>query len=510
MPVRRVLICALTAIAAVAVLGIGGTAAAGPPPMPASTPGGANAGTNALVAGVGDCELTNVTCRPGLGGSCSGNTSQVTAPATIRVLVRTGTTTTTIQPVDFETYVEDVLPNEWIESWDGDALKAGAVAVKSYAWYWVTHFGGYLNADPKQCFDVTDDPDFQVYKLNSRLTAPRSTKSVQAIWPFVARKNGAVIEAQYRGTLTGQATEACGAGANGTTLSQWGSQNCVEANTGNKFNVILSRYYGASLQLATTRQLRTPNDFTFAQTSTRATFDPSGHWTLDDGYGTTFKFGLAGDLPVTTNNGDGFAHMTVFRPANGDWYAAGPTGVQAAQTHFGLNGDVPVPGHWAGLGHPSVLAVFRPSSATWYVLGSASVHYGFKGDIPVPGDYADDGTTDIAVFRPSNATWYVRGQASVHYGLKGDIPVPGDYTGDGTTDIAVYRPSNQTWYVRGQASVHYGAAGDIPLTGDYNGDGRVDLAVYRPSTHVWYARGQTSVAFGAAGVTPVGTAPYRG
>ena len=78
----------------------------------------------------------------------------------------------------------------------------------------------------------------------------------------------------------------------------------------------------------------------------------------------------------------------------------------------------------------------------------ASLTFGTNGDIPVPGDYNGDGKTDIAIFRPSTGTWYVNGQPQVNWGTSGDIPVPGDYNGDGKTDIAVFRPSTGTWYVQ--------------------------------------------------------------
>ena len=50
---------------------------------------------------------------------------------------------------------------------------------------------------------------------------------------------------------------------------------------------------------------------------------------------------------------------------------------------------------------------------------------------------------DIAVFRPSTATWFVQGQFTVAFGQSGDVPVPGDYNGDGVTDPAVYRPATE-------------------------------------------------------------------
>jgi len=37
-----------------------------------------------------------------------------------------------VTTVNFNTYVQDVLPNEWIPSWPSEALKAGAVAAKMF------------------------------------------------------------------------------------------------------------------------------------------------------------------------------------------------------------------------------------------------------------------------------------------------------------------------------------------------------------------------------------------
>lgn len=507
----RALIATCAALAAAALLTAPGAAAA---PTPITVPGGVRPGHAAELAQQNTCVTENVCTivkdtTPGH-PSCTGYSSQTVPPTTIRVLVRTGpltgTGTYTIQTVPFEQYVENVLPDEWVPSWDGDALKAGAVAVKSYGWYWVTHYGGYVNKTD-QCFDVTDDFIFQTYNAGSANT--RTTAAVQETWPVVARMNGQVIQASYAAYLHAL-NEGCAAYANGTQMSQYGTQACVEASSGNKYNVILQKYYYKPypLQLATTRQLRTPHDFTFEQTSTRVTFS-SGHWLLDDGYNTAFGFGFTGDEPVITDNGDGFAHIGVWRPSNGTWYLGGPTGAVTTRLQWGWRGDIPVPGHYTGLTSPSVVAVFRPSNATWYIHGQPSFVYGQSGDIPVPADYNGNGTTEAAVFRPTDGTWHIRGQSTpVQFGWKGDITVPGDYNGDGTADLAVYRPSNHTWYVRGSASVVWGWTGDIPVVGDFTGDGKADITVYRPSNHTWYTRGQAGVPFGPAGAKPIGSTPY--
>ena len=81
----------------------------------------------------------------------------------------------------------------------------------------------------------------------------------------------------------------------------------------------------------------------------------------------------------------------------------------------------------------------------------------------MPADYNGDGRMDLAVYRPSTRTWYVRNQFAVQFGDTNDVPVPGDYNGDGLTDIAVYRPSTGTWYVRNVLTVQFGDSTYVPM-----------------------------------------------
>ncbi len=220
-----------------------------------------------------------------------------------------------------------------------------------------------------------------------------------------------------------------------------------------------------------------------------------------DGTPTSFGIGFRDHLAALARrapadfDGDGASDVAVFRPSTNTWFVR-----RGATVVFGTSGDIPVPGDYDG-NRSADMAVFRPSTGTWFVRGGATVVFGTSGDIPAPGDYDGNGTTDFAVFRPSTGTWYVQGGATVAFGTSGDIPVPGDYDGNGTTDLAVFRPSTGTWFIRGGATTAWGSSGDIPVPGDYDGNGTTDLAVFRPTT-AWFVRGGSTVGWGTNGDVP--------
>ena len=213
-------------------------------------------------------------------------------------------------------------------------------------------------------------------------------------------------------------------------------------------------------------------------------------------------FHVAGDF-----DGNGGTDLAVYRSATGMWRVRDQFGVQS-DVLFGQPGDTPVPGDYDGEDDTSDIAVYRPSTGTWFFLRNHpsspnSVQFGEPGDLPVPGDYNGDGVTDIAVYRPSTGFWYVRNLLAIQFGAPGDLPVPADYNGDGAVDVAVYRRASNFWFVRNQFAVRFGDRGDLPVPGDYDGDGNADVAVYSPSTGFWHVRNQPSVHLGGAGFRPV-------
>ncbi len=227
-------------------------------------------------------------------------------------------------------------------------------------------------------------------------------------------------------------------------------------------------------------------------------------------------------------DGDGRTDVSVFRPAEGNWYVNGSNGGLSV-VKWGAAGDRLIPGDYDGDGKADY-AVWRPSdtpgTADFYILNSNGFTYsgyawGSVGDVPVPGDYDGDGQADIAVYRPTTGDWWIyKSQTltgvSFQFGSPGDVPLAMDIDGDSKADLAVYRPSDHAWYMA-QASgtpaqnftaVTFGLPADVLVPADYDGDGRTDAAVFRPDEGNWYILrsadgGVTAEHFGLNGDIPV-------
>jgi len=160
---------------------------------------------------------------------CSTDGTNSTLPSTILVYrVSLGR----VDRVDFKTYVENVLPNEWIASWPAESLKSGAMAVKSFGWYWALH--STRKTSSGACFDVYDNTSSQVYQPGSATAATNS--AVNATWGTRMTRGGDILQAHYCSTTT-----ACGAWVTGDWMSQFGSRDL--ANAGDSYSTILHHYY---------------------------------------------------------------------------------------------------------------------------------------------------------------------------------------------------------------------------------------------------------------------------
>ena len=183
-----------------------------------------------------------------------------------------------------------------------------------------------------------------------------------------------------------------------------------------------------------------------------------------------WSFGLPGDIPVVGDwNGSGTSKIGVMRcpiPSGVcTWYLdvsnshtyVGSGASATAVYSYGLTGDLPAVGNWAGMTNAGLpvnnIGIFRcvaGGTCTWivdsqglngYSSRDTTYSYGLAGDMPVTGNWLGTGSQTqkrIGVFRPSVGQWilniegtgvYTQGVDSVNpFGLPGDQPVVGNWT----------------------------------------------------------------------------------
>ena len=146
--------------------------------------------------------------------------------------------------LSMEDYVKGVLPHEWISSWHKESLRAGAVAIRSYASNWVVKGGKYT------CADLCDTTYSQVYKP---ATKPVTNQAVDDTKQQVMLKGGALANTEYSAENSTYPTwynvkvddTATCAGkkkyGHGRGMCQWGSQRW--ALKGKSYSWIVSHYY---------------------------------------------------------------------------------------------------------------------------------------------------------------------------------------------------------------------------------------------------------------------------
>ena len=176
-------------------------------------------------------------------GTCTGWTSDSIPPTTIRVLRTSGPSSGLVQVVPFHDYVTVVMAAEWGAGNPAEALKAGAVAVKEYAWYQAMFWRGGSASDGS-CYDVVDSSVDQVYAPETRVPAASLIAAVDATWGITVRRNTGIFSTHYRAGVD----VGCAVNADGTNLYQLSATHC--AQDGMTFDVILTTYYGPGVVIA--------------------------------------------------------------------------------------------------------------------------------------------------------------------------------------------------------------------------------------------------------------------
>jgi peptidoglycan hydrolase-like amidase len=168
-------------------------------------------------------------------GQCTNWTSKDQPPPDIAVY---RVSEERVERVAFQLYVARVASREWNVD-QRELRKAGAVAVKQYAWYHVLHWrGGTFNGN---CFDVKDTTSDQLYAARPAEQIPdRVWKAVNTTWSWHLFRDGKFPMTGYRrGEDVPCARDA------GYRLYARSARKC--ANNGWSAERILEVYYTANL-----------------------------------------------------------------------------------------------------------------------------------------------------------------------------------------------------------------------------------------------------------------------
>lgn len=165
--------------------------------------------------------------------ACPGYSSTTNPPDYIRVLRHKSGR---VDKVPFKRYVLVVLGREWPGYLPQQAINAGAVAVKQYAWYHALVGGRATRSG--QCFDVTDGTGDQLYTPNRTRIRPDHYTALAATWGTRLDKSGSLFMTGYRAGEPG----TCGSDATGWKLYARTASRC--AYRGDGYIQILHIYYG--------------------------------------------------------------------------------------------------------------------------------------------------------------------------------------------------------------------------------------------------------------------------
>jgi len=142
---------------------------------------------------------------------------------------------TLVNHLPLETYVASVVGSEMPSSWSMEALRAQAVAARSYAL-------AHMARPASRHWHLGDNTRWQAYRGLQTSTA-RTREAVSSTAGLILSYQGAIVESLYAATRE-ISLEAHG--QLGASMSQHGAQDLAEQ--GRRYNEILGHYYqGASL-----------------------------------------------------------------------------------------------------------------------------------------------------------------------------------------------------------------------------------------------------------------------
>jgi len=435
-----------------------------------------------------------------------------------------------VNHVALEDYLRGVVPRESPASWHAEALKAQAVAARSYA----------LTEHKAAHFDTCDTTQCQVYGGRAEVVAdgvdfkPRSSEAtttdaaIKATAGQVRWFNGKVAFTQFSSNNGGYTRahdrvdlhpylsakpDPWTGTATGDTRTRWTdrlhvstvAKQCPGSN-GTLRNMVLvrdgkgelgGRILEARLECSTGNATVKRPAFGMLSSWWKPSEPPFGFF-LNDSWtasaNTVFEYGRPGDeVFVGDWDGDGVDTIALRRGATFYVRNSNTSGPADRVFAYGRPGDTVLVGDWNGDG-VDTLAVRRGSE--YHIKNSVApgvadkvVVYGRAGDDVLVGDWDGNGSDTLAVRR--GFVYHVKNSIApgnadqvVPYGRSEDVVLVGDWNGDGTDTLAVRR--GREYHVKNSMSagkadlvLAYGRPSDKVLVGDWNGDGTDTLGVHR-------------------------------
>ncbi|MGY1841088.1 MULTISPECIES: SpoIID/LytB domain-containing protein [unclassified Modestobacter] len=429
----------------------------------------------------------------------------------------------TVNTLAMEDYLRGVVPRESPASWgDGgggkgmEALKAQAVAARSYAWS-ENRWSWAKTCETTSC---------QVYLgagSNHASLEDRRTDSAIAATAGVVLRNakGAIQRTEFSSSTGGWSAGGTFPAVvdDGDAISphhNW-SQTVPATTIGNAFGV------GTLIDIKVTARNGLGAD---GGRVTKVDVVGTAKTVSVTGANVRVQLGLKSDWFVIQGAGAAPAPQPPQVPVNPDlptiYRGSGNAGAPSASgINFGDPGDVPLACDWNGDGLDTS-GVFRNGL---FLLsngegGSADVVFGFGqgGDQPFCGDWDGDGKETVGVYRAgqvflrnSLTTGIADGQ--YWFGATGDTVVAGDWNGDGYDTPGVWRSgvfylTNSNLRPTTDVVLPYGDVRDLPAVGDWDGNGTDTVGVFRNGTFLLRnalnpGLAEATVPFGDVGDRPL-------
>jgi hypothetical protein len=428
--------------------------------------------------------------------SCTGWTNTVLPPQTIRVYRTEGPKVGTVEKVDFRRYVEVVMAAEWPSYWSLHTLRAGALAVKQYGWYFAIHYRGKTSRSGA-CYDVVDYWADQVYDPEDRTPTTNHRLAVAQTWDLSLRQGSTFFVTGYRAYNPDWGEAApCGADDDAyERIYQWSSADCGER--GRTMDTIWRTYYAPYTRIV----------------------EPGAHHVVGD----TTRYG---DAAVITPGSEAATFRTRLYSSGGSGYGTavvGEFGIASAQILGAVSADV------TGDQRDDLVLLVATSATvqSLYVLRALAAGYEAPrrwwftdpGELPVAGidllggDFDGDRRADAALLATDRnddrrSLLYLTRSLGSAFGTKRLIwsgtlnngrarGYAGDANGDGRADLIVEldRASLGFTYSVAPSAPGGGSLGarvrwfDAPVlrrattqsvVGDVNRDGRTDVVIAYP------------------------------